>query len=296
MSKTKQTKSKSSVYFPTGIIVSMVGALGLIAATLRMLQLLRYIDFTTGFYDGPAGLTIGLGIVLVIGFVFLLAVSLMDRHVYTIELSRKQNVLLGIVVLFAGMGLLFDFTTGILDILTKTLAPNALEIIRMVLELAAAVSLLMLAVRPDRQGQRKAVDLVHLLPCIWSVVTMVTFFLRNTVVTSLSENLYLILFMVFVTLFLLNTAKYWCGYGNLSVERMLLVSGGMSFLFGCVSILPFFVVRLAGYTYQTEQVIAPSVPEFLLLVYIVTLIVVCLCSRKKRKAKRKFTVHYPETI
>lgn len=273
-------KQKDSIVFQTPFFVVVSVALGLAAAVLRTIQIFNYIDFNTGFYSGPLWLSIVLNAIIILALILLVVMVTLDRNHYRHPISKIQGRAISIFALLMGMALIFYATTELLTSITTlgfTFTPGLIKIL---LQYLAAIGLMYMAVSlptPNR-GIR---DLIHLFPCLWAVVVLVSMFLQHTIVVTVTENLYNLLRMIFVLLFFFFCAKYYTGYTNKGTGRWLVVSGCMVFVLGCITTFPLFLAHFSGMIYTGSHIVQSSFLDIALSIYALVYTAAFLSCRKK---------------
>ena len=271
-------KQKSKTAFPALLLMIITLVFGVIAGILRTVQLLHFVDFNTGFYQGPQTWMIALNIVLVIAFFACLIVTVIDRNKYYYSISRGKNLLLGLAALVTGMAFICYGVTDILNQLTGLESHSFLAILQLVLKIASGFSMFYLALTPARPN--RTFDLVNLIPCVWAAVTLVAMFLKHTMVITVSENLYNLLRMMAILVFFLCSAKCYCGCNDSRTGRWMIFAGMLTFILSSVTTIPLLIAHFTGHGYLINHVIESSFLDLVLMIYISLVTVIFLVSRK----------------
>ena len=210
------------------------------------------INYTTGFYEGAPDLVLAFNAVLALCVVAFYAVYLLRRT------ERDYPVLHG-----SKPVCLFAILTGIATALYQlealripallTANPGArLDgislIVSAVLGLFSAVVFITIGVTGlfGRAGMRGGVP--TLMAGIWLVVTLIFKFNGYTTLTSISDHLLTVLFMVFGALFLVGHARTLGGFDRKDGRNYTIPSGLATALFGFLLTIPNWVYLAANKT------------------------------------------------
>ena len=90
-------------------------AVSFVAAVVRMLQMLKFIDVETGFYKGGSILNILLLIILVGSGLYFAVVSFLSKETKAFDLENSKNTALGGVTAFFAFSLLCDWVGSFLN-------------------------------------------------------------------------------------------------------------------------------------------------------------------------------------
>lgn len=281
MNKAANVK-KSSIVFQTSLFVILVIVLGAAGSVIRTFQILYFIDFETGFFIGPMYLSYLLHGVLIFAFLVLTCMSLADRNSYNHLMSEIKIRIISIFALLMGMALAFYATTDFLTRLTANLIVTP-GMIRIAIQFLSAMSLIYISLsKPSPNiGLR---DLVHLIPCCWAGIVLVSMFMQHTIVINISENLYNILRMIFALLFFFFCAMRYAGFNGKRTTQGLIICGYMVFVLGCVCTFPLLIAHFNGQVYLGSQIVQSSILDVALSIYAFIYTTVILACRKKVKS------------
>ncbi len=271
-------KQKSKTAFPALFFIMIALVFGVIAGILRTVQLLHFIDFNTGFYQGPQSWMIALNVVLVIALIVCLVVTMVDRNKYYYSISKGKNLLIGLAALVMGMAFICYGVTDILNQITGLESHSFLAILQLILKIASGFSMFYLALTPARPN--RTTDLIHLVPCIWAAVTLVAMFLKHTMVITVSENLYNLLRMMAILMFFLCSAKYYCGCNDNRTGRWMIFSGMLTFILSSITTIPLLIAHFTGHGYLIGHVIESSFLDLVLMIYIAIVTIIFIVSRR----------------
>lgn len=231
-------------------------ALALCSAARIMLKM-RFIDLDTGFYTANNGIVLVFNIALLAAVLILfvtnrLRMSSSDYPVYyRSSLSGFLAILVGIsIILYMfleqpySMAMeqgLSEFWTLVRDIASK------------VLGLLAGISMIWIGIGNITDRLSRAAIFPALFGSFWQVFMLVTRFNSFTVLTTISDNLLTVLFMVFASLFLVGQARTTFGLTRKDGRNYTIPTGLCTSLTGLLLVVP-------NYLYMWMRDIAMPAP------------------------------------
>ncbi|MDY3988534.1 MAG: hypothetical protein SOY88_04245 [Massilioclostridium sp.] len=268
-------------YFPWTTFAFVCLLSCLLAILFRSIQLGGSINFATGFYNGSSALMFALNFSLVLFAVLLFLMSWMSRTEYLIQMGRHSHKALKYLSFVLCAAFLIN---GFVDLyqmmISRTQVMGVLEIFGAAASIGAGLSFLFQGLT-IQQPRESAVSALYGVPCIWSCIVLITMFVQHTVVVTVSENLYNILRMIFLVIFLLTSSKFLAGYADKKNERWLLFTGLMTIVLSAVTTIPLLIVRLFGKFYTVSHVVQAGPLDFLLMLYTAVFVFAYLKGRRR---------------
>lgn len=267
-----------------------------VAIPVRTIQLLYFIDYSTGFYvqgDQTADiLSALLNIVLWAGLIVIALLLFFGQGEYP-ETFRNRNKPLGFAAMAAGLCLLIrmgfvlvnefpQVGRGVLDL------SSALQIALLVL---AAVALNAYGLKLiEGQTEKSKFGFLMLMPTFWAALTLMSSFMAHTTIANISENLFDILALSFTTIFLYTFTRVSMGYLGTMTETVLLMSGTMTAAFSLLSALPRFLILVAGDEVVRQYVATPDFGIFGMGIFSTAILLSYLVQRSSRYARQSKSV------
>ncbi len=243
------------------LIVFLVGAL--IALPLKTYQLLTSVDYSSGFFKSEGALNIILPVLLVLCVVGCYVTALMSKN-HPQYSPNIRSPFLGLVCGGTALAIGWESASDLLNQETARfegtigLVYSCLGLICVLAFLFPAVSFFM------GNNLIESRPVIMMLPVLWMGMRMVLTFFDFTTRANINESIYDLVFMVFMTLFLLAAAKFLSGAAENS-SKMLFGSGCAAVLFGALVTLPRFILALSGkpeFNQLSESVRAPYRASF----------------------------------
>ncbi len=196
-------------------------AVSFVAAVVRMLQMLKFIDVETGFYKGGSILNILLLIILVGSGLYFAVVSFLSKETKAFDLENSKNTALGGVTAFFAFSLLCDWVGSflnsgryLLDIPSlssvKTLMTSGTLPVGMqsIFALLSAIYFVILAI-DFFKGTNKAskLKLLAIAPVGWAAMRMIHRFIRQISYIEVSDLFFELVMIAFMIMFLMAFAQ-----------------------------------------------------------------------------------------
>ena len=232
------------------LMFGIYGGALLFCGALRVYLRFFGIDVVTGFYTASGLPVFAFNAVLgaALGAMLLLNRLRVTAHDYPVlQKSRTSSALALLVGLFIALFMLeatrlktFTRHSGIrLEGLSAKVCA--------VLGLLSALAFLWLGLRGTAEA-RRGLGVVLLVPVIWQTVLLVSKFNDYTTITTISDNLLVILFMVFNCCFIMGHARTVCGFARKDGRNYLLPTGLATSLLGLLLTVPNYLYALLRHT------------------------------------------------
>ncbi len=212
----------------------------IVALPTRVYQLLALVNPETGFYDnGDVTVSVLYG-VLAVFCAFFLVLSYLSKEVPSPKLPMGKNPVLGVASIIAAGGFLWDILANLKNIVPGyssetanfgAMLQNNLQqsggaapILRIVFAFFAIFWFLIFAISHlNGKASYKEYKILAITPVCWGIVTLISKLMNAISFVTVSELLFEIFEIVFVTVFFLTVARVstgvftedgmWCIYG-----------------------------------------------------------------------------------
>lgn len=216
-----------------------------VCGAARILLKTRFMDIETGFYLVNNGIVLVFNLALLLAVVFLfianrLRMASSDYPVYyRSAFSGFLAMLVGIsIILYMfleqpySMAMEQGFTAGLLQLR---------DIGSKVLGVLAGLSMIWIGIGSITDRLSRAAIFPALFGSFWQVYMLVTRFNSFTVLTTISDNLLTVLFMIFSSLFLVGQARTTFGLTRKDGRNYTIPSGLCASLTGLLLVVPNFI-------------------------------------------------------
>ncbi len=215
--------------------------------SIRTYQLTNFIDYKTGFYNGPDYLNYCFfgGIFLL--FLVLFILSFFGRYDNIVDLS--DNLLLRIIsMVVAIFSIMYAFFTlfnwknyGIKDML--------IPILLFIANILLSVGFIYLFFRLKQCKDHGYGDILFLFPVLWACIRLISIFLNNMIMFSVQENVLNVLKTCSVCIFLFCMSKFFAGFCCKTTAKRMNIFGFFSLCLIFCSALPRYIVSFSsGFT------------------------------------------------
>ncbi|MCL2857658.1 MAG: hypothetical protein FWE19_08090 [Oscillospiraceae bacterium] len=222
----------------------------------RVYLKLTAMDEVTGFYQGADILVLAFNVVLAAGVVLLYLLYLLRRTDNDYPVMREDKAV-AFFALLCGLSIalyqLEVFDIPIFSGLAELNLGVGLGGIALMLSGAfgwlSAIAFIFVGARAlvAGKGQMRG-GLLFLVAGIWMMITLVSSFNRYTTLTTISDNLLVVLFMVFATLFFIGHARTLGGFARKDGRNYAIPSGLIASLCGFLLVIPNWVWAVANGT------------------------------------------------
>lgn len=243
--------------FVVGIIVSV---------PMRIVELLRYIDPSTGFYSGGETLVTALNVFLFIITLLMLIPLLFKSDEMQKTFVRKSQA--AAVICFVAALCFFGACLAKMGQLILTSSPG--EFFIALSELLAGIFFILLGMK--RSGSSLNLAAPALFPVFWGIIILIVSFMQYTAIANISKSLFDVMKMVFMLVFLYYNAM---AVGEIPNNRG--INGLMAFglpaaFFSILTTVP----KAVAYLIKANSGSAPSLNDalyFLLSIYVLYVLV-----------------------
>lgn len=250
----------------------------LICGAARILLKLRFIDPVTGFYTVKTGLTTAFNLALLLAIVLLflanrLRMSASDYPVYyRSSFTGFLAILVGIsIILYMFLEQPYSHSmeqgfsagvTALRDIASKVLA------------VLAGISMVWVGIGNITDRLSRAAIFPALFGSFWQVYMLVTRFNSFTVLTTISDNLLVVLFMVFASLFLVGQARTTFGLTRKDGRNYTIPTGLCASLAGFTLVVPNYLYMLVNAAPMPAPMLGQLESVYILLMSVFALVTV----------------------
>lgn len=246
---------------------------GLAVRTIQML--VTAIDFRTGFYEeGHFSVPLLTGI-LWVGLIVTGLILWFGEGRYPARLGKEGRAV-GLVITISSLSILaFGIYSFIHDMISDYASPNlVLLIVDAVLLVLSAVSLAFFGLRLfGRRVEKGKYNISLLLPAVWASFRLIKTFFGYTTIANISQNLFDILMLASMAIFLYTLAKrFSCGGGG-HTETLMVISGICTSVFGLIDSIPRMVALFA---LPPEKTVSLTMQDFSILMMVLWITVAML--------------------
>ncbi|HIZ54707.1 MAG TPA: hypothetical protein H9671_00675 [Firmicutes bacterium] len=254
------------------VLLAVMSAAGVF---IRTIQYMYFIDSRTGFYQKGDITHWILYILIAVFFLLLCAGAFLDRRRYTLSYTEERFSLLWKVSAVLAVAMVAQ---GVFDLFGQFFADPipVLGLLRSILLICSGAAFGMQAFKfKNQKVDGKNLDILYIFPIIWAAFRLGEYFLENTMVVNVSENLFAILYLAFVLIFLLTSCKIYARLDSQKTIRYMLVSGAMTVVCGFMRTIPKYVLFL----FMGERKEQPPLIDLVLSLYALILVFALLQSR-----------------
>lgn len=213
----------------------------LVCGSARILLKLRFMDPETGFYTGSNGIITVYHLGLLAAAVLLFLVSRLRRPGGDYPV-RYDNRAAGLLALLTGLSVaayvLLDQPYPLMEQGYSQAILQARDYACVALGILAALSLVWIGAGMLFGSVSRAAMIPALFGGLWQAYMLVTRFNSYTVLTTISDNLLAVLFMVFAALFLVGQARVLFGLSRKDGRNYTIPSGLCASLTGLLLVVP----------------------------------------------------------
>lgn len=253
-----------------------------ICGAARIMLKLRFMNPDTGFYTQNNGIVLIFNIVLLAAVVALFLMNRLRRVTSDYAVHYRSRVagffclLTGVAVIaYALMGDPYpDMEQGYSETLLI-----ARDYIAAGLGVIAGLALIWLGIGGLLDKVSRKAIVPALFPCLWQLYMLVTRFNSYTVLTTISDNLLAVLFMVFAALFLIGQARTIFGLTRKDGCNYTLASGLCASLLGLLLVVPNYIFMLVNDLIMPAPMLGMMESVYALLLSIYALVFVVAMVR-----------------
>lgn len=272
----RQTLSKH--YFRLNLLLYAVALV--FCGTVRILLKFRYMEPETGFYIRPTPVLATIFTVVLTAVILVLYIANRLRRISGDYPVHYNSPLSGVLCVLTGAAIcLYMLLERPYDrMIEQAYSPTAVlfrDRASIVLGVVGGLALVWLGISVLRGRISRWVMIPVLFAAIWQVFMLITRFNSYTVLTSISDNLLAVLFMVFASLFLVGQARTTFGLTRKDGRNYTIPSGLCASLLGFLLVVPNVLYSLVNRTSMPAPMLGTweSVYVIVLSVYAVTFVV-----------------------
>ena len=269
-----KTKKILLVSFAEGIILCTV---------IRIFELFFAMNLKTMAYQsGHISVYILNTLLLILagGLLFLSFNVSNKNNISPLKITKAHGITAVILIPFM---LYYGFSGLFSNQLPKAFAIHLLEIIFFVLSL---ISLMLIFFNSFSEKSKMSMSMLMTPLLLWSFFRMVSVFVVYISIANISERMFNIVFLISLTIFLLNFSKGLLSSKNRKNYTMLLYSGMMTVIFGYMTTISRCFVMLFGHAELKNSIARPDGMDFLLSTFAL-ISVLCIYRSMKPAAKLK---------
>lgn len=207
----------------------------------RVLLVMRFMDYSTGFYLMETGISTVYNICLAVAVICLFGASWLRRVTgeYPVHHTSKLTGVLALVVgLSIGAFVLLDNPYPPMEQSYSPMLITFRNLGSVVLGILAALTFLLFGIGWLRGKVSSLAMVPALFASIWQVFMLVTRFNGYTTLTTIPDNLLAVLFMMFSTLFFTGHARTVFGFSRKDGRNYAIPSGLCASLCGFILVIP----------------------------------------------------------
>lgn len=222
----------------------------ILVTALRFYQWSSAIDLDTGFFKGSTATEMAMIISVVVGTV-LFAIPVLfgaskpkkegDVSAFDADsklTAKRTSVVFASISMMICLFIIWDLVSNF----TGIAGFGALKYILLILELCSAVVFGITAVmqyinKPFLEG----LGFSYLIPTMWFALRAAQLFKNSTALTSNSQNLIKMMFLLSAILFFVYFARYRAGFSKRRTKETILITGMLTAVFSITMVVPLFV-------------------------------------------------------
>lgn len=265
------------------VMFALYGVALVVCGACRLYLRLFCIDVDSGFYTGGAPFVLVFNIILAASVLAMLALSrfrLTDCEFPLAQSGLGGSVLPSLVCLTIVLFVLED--TGWLRLLPMRGMPlegNLRVLLCGVLGCLAALFFLATGLRGLMKISGAPNGLLALFPALWQIVLIVAKFNSYTTLTTISDNLLTVLFLVSACVFMVGYARTVCGFSRKDGRNYTIPTGLAASLFGFLLTIPNYVYMLVHRAPMPAPALGYMESAYILVLSVFTLVTVVRLRR-----------------
>lgn len=216
-----------------------------------MVLKMRFMELSTGFYTRSNGIVTLFNLALLAAVLILFLSNRLRRTTNDYPVHRS-NPLTGILCAAVGVtAVLHTVLDSNYTILEQNQSESLLSIrngVAVLLGILAGFSMIWLGIGILRDKLSQGAMIPAIFGCVWQAYMLVTRFNGFTVLTTISDNLLAVLFMVFATLFWVGHARTLYGLSRKDGRNYTIPAGLCASLFGFALVIPNYAYMLVHRT------------------------------------------------
>ncbi|MCL2014383.1 MAG: hypothetical protein FWG69_05275 [Oscillospiraceae bacterium] len=262
----------------------------------------NHMDTVNGVYTASTGIETALYIVLAVSFVLLFVIPFKTKTAERNDLTPVSNVMLRISNIVIGAVMTISFlmnmagltgftgSTGSGGSADADITPFGIaEVVTMALAIIAFFIKGVNAGTTKKIPAASAAGAMYIFPCLWSACRLANTFSKYTAVANIPENLFNILSLAGISLFLLSEGRFMADIGQTSKQGRLWTWSFVGALLMFSSVLPRLIVNImvserAGETIKSAAQFMgrPGITDFILAVYAITFALALMMTKSRK--------------
>jgi len=220
-----------------------------VCGVCRIILKLKYIDHGSGFYAGGGVLVILFNAVLLVAVLLLFCMTRLRKASGDYRV-RQNNRFGAAICLLSGSSVIAFTVSELPDTLASYEGVNLLGLISgygsSILGFGAGIALLVMGTMSFLGKEQDVNPLLLLCPSLWQLLLLISKFNSYATITTISDHMLTVMFMLFNTLFLFGHARTVCGLGRNDGRNYSIPAGFCSALFGLLLVVPNYIYMLAS--------------------------------------------------
>lgn len=271
------------LYYKANLFVYALALL--ICGVSRFLLMIRFVDYETGFYTQDNGIVLIFTLGFAIAILYWVASNRLKRTVHDYPVDHQSRVTAGIGILVGLSILPYMILDDPYPVIEQGYSESLLTMRdwgSILLGVVAAASFVLFGIAGiTRQSTKKAM-VPALFASLWQVFMLVTRFNSYTTLTTISDNLLSVLFMVFSSLFLMGHARTLLGFTRKDGRNYTIPFGLCTSLSGLLLVVPNYLCVLINKVSMPAPVLGVWESVYILLMSIYSLLFVVNMTRSIR--------------
>ncbi|MCI9576892.1 MAG: hypothetical protein HFJ84_09655 [Clostridiales bacterium] len=226
-----------------------------VSVPLRIFQLIFFVDYETGFFTDDGVITASLTIFLLLTSALLIFMCLRDKNAPK-RYPPIKNIPAGLTAGVAGVVTLIHSVLAIVSFAKPREGMEAAAvstgqqyltvILGLVGVIAGAIWVVTAVGYFTQKNFFREMPVFALIPPVWLCINLVALILNYTTYANFTENVYDMLTVMFMLIFVFTRAKLFAGVRLTSSGKRIYAFGFPAILFACITAVPNVVLQIAG--------------------------------------------------
>ena len=231
-------KKSLNFYFIPKLIVCFIFTVFLVS--IRTYQIINFVDYRTGFYNGPDYLNYCFfgGIILLILILIVFSFFWSNDDVVDLSSNLSLKVILFFVAIFSALYSIFI----VLNVKYYDIKDMTIPILLFIANILLSIGFVYLAFKIGKSGDYGSYsDIFLLFPVLWVCIRLISIFLNNMIMFSVQENTLNVLKTCSICIFLFCMSKFFAGFSSKTTNKNMIVTGFLSVCLIWCSALPRYI-------------------------------------------------------
>lgn len=273
-------KKSLNFYLISNLLVCFLFTTFLVS--IRTYQLNSFMDYRTGFYNGPDYLNYcfygGIALLLVVLFIL----SFFGDYDNVADFG--SDILLKIVSIFVAIFSALYAFFALFNVKNYDARDMFVPILLFGANILLSVGLIYLACRLKKSEAGGYGDILFLFPVLWACVRLITIFLNNMTMFSVQENVLNVLKTCSICVFLFCMSKFFTGFCSKVTRKRMSMFGFLSLCLILCSALPRYIVSFSSglnrhYYVNVSDLVSL---DFVLSIFVLIFLVLYVTKLKKQ--------------